>query len=282
MPTIRKSTTSTDSLDKVTDTLIRQEVVDGLLLVGSASKDELTSASDYDLIIVLSEMPEPLHVGTTYIDRRFTDLVFFTTDHVDQFLMATEPFGFWDWVGRFIGFCEAGKILFDRHGRLDRAQTKAQSGEWIEPDGAHEAYQAWNRVNYNLQVVRRYLTSDDPLYLQTADIKMMLYGPQDLFFSYFTIRQWRWEGEKAAVRYLQDQDPGYLARFNRFLSEQDRNEKYRLYEELAALTVAPVGRLINKGESAMIVDGDPATPDREAKALDFWEDLVAEPTCPKS
>ena len=275
MPVIRKSTTNLLSLDEVTERLIRNNVVDGLLLVGSASRGELTAASDYDLVIILSEMPEPLHVGTTYIDGRFSDLVFFTAAHVDQFLSATEPFGFWDWVGRFIGFCGAGTILFDRHGQLRRAQAKAQNGEWIKPDGEHEAHQAWSRVNYNLQVVRRYMTSDDPLYLQTADIKMMLYGPQDLFFSYFTIRQRRWDGEKAAVRYLQEHDPGYLELFNRFLSEHDRHQKYQLYEKLAELTIAPVGRLLREGESTMMVDANPVTPEREAKALAFWQDLAS-------
>lgn len=275
MPIVRESTTNAQSFDDVTANLMRRDVVDGLILVGSASKGQLTTASDFDLVVVLSEMPVPLHVGTTYIEGRFTDLVFFATNHVDQFLEATEPYGFWDWVGRFIGFCETGEILFDRHGRLQRAQAKAQSGQWIKPDGAFEAFQAWNRVNYNLQVVRRYLTSDDPLYLQTADIKMMLYGPQDLFFSYFTIRQRRWDGEKAAVCYLQEHDPEYLELFNRFLTETDRHEKHRLYEQLAEMTVAPVGRLIKDGESVMIVENNPVTPKQEATALDFWEHLVS-------
>lgn len=275
MPVIRKSTTNSYCFEEIVARLSQCEAVDGILLVGSASKGELTPASDYDLILILSTMPESLHVGTTYIDGRFTDLVFFTADHVEQFLAATDPFGFWDWVGRFAGFCESGKILFDRHGRLAGAQIKAQSGEWIKPDGAYEAYQAWFRVNYNLQVVRRYLASDDPLYLQTAEIKMMLYGPQDLFFSYFTIRGVRWEGEKAAVRYLQKYAPVYLALYQQFLAETDRDEKYQLYERLAALTVAPVGRLINESESSMMIEGESVNAENEQRALEFWEKLVS-------
>lgn len=274
MRAIRKSTTNSLTLAEVVSRLRQKNAVDGLLLVGSASRDEMTAASDYDLIVVLSEMPERLHVGTTYIDGRFTDLVFFTTEHIAQFLATTEPLDFWDWVGRFVDFCESGKILFDRQGRLQQAQTKAQGGEWLQPNGASEAYQAWSRVNYNLQVVRRYLASGDPLYLRTADIKMMLYGPQDLFFSYFTIRQRRWEGEKAAVKFLQANDSEYLALFLRFLATTERNEKYRFYEELAALTVEPVGRLIKEGESTMLLSGGSNRAIDIENAIDFWEMLV--------
>lgn len=275
MPILHRSTTNHATFEDVIKRIIQHDVVDGLLLVGSASKDELTPASDYDLIVVLSEMPEHLHVGTTYIDQRFTDLVFFTTAHVEQFLEAAEPFEFWDWVGRLVGFCESGTILFDRNDRLQDAQTKAQSGVWIKPDGAHEAYQAWSRVNYNLSVIHRYLRSDDPLYLQTADIRMMVYGPQDLFFSYFTIRQRRWDGDKAAIRYLQEHDPNYLDLFERFLVEGNRDRKFQLYEELAELTVAPVGSLMKNGESTMILNSASVTPEREEAALGFWEKLVS-------
>ena len=276
MPIIHKSTTNLLTLDEVIGRLTRRAAVDGLLIVGSASKDELTPASDYDLIIILTEMPENLHVGTTYIDGRFTDLVFFTTDHVQQFLDADEPFGFWDWIGRFASFCETGKIVFDRDGKLQKAQAKACSGKWIEPIGEHEAYQAWSRINYNLQVVRRYLTSDDPIYLQTADIKMLLYGPQDLLFSYFSIRKVRWDGEKSAVRYLQEYDPEWLALFEQFLSEGERYEKFRFYKLLAALTVRPAGRLNGDGESTMIIDNESVTPAIEENALAFWEALVSD------
>ena len=275
MTVTRPSTTNCLSFDEIIARLSQQDMVDGLLIVGSASEDKLTPASDYDLVIVLSAMPVPLHVGVTYIDNRFTDLIFYTIAQVGQLLAATAPFDFGDWRGRLVDWLETGIIAFDRSGRLHEAQAKVQSGEWILPISDHAPHNARNGINYNLAVVRRLLTSDDPLYLMTADIRMMLYGPQDLFFNYFTIRKLRWTGEKAAIRYLEANDPDYLALFNRFLSAHDRHEKFQLYEELARRLVAPVGQIWRAGDTTMMVDANPVTPEMLAEALDFWEGLVS-------
>ena len=36
--------------------------VEGVLLIGSTNTSALTPASDYDMIVVLNEMPAPIHV----------------------------------------------------------------------------------------------------------------------------------------------------------------------------------------------------------------------------
>ena len=149
-----------------------------------------------------------------------------------------------------------------------------QDGDWLKPIGDSDLSGPWRVVNYNLQVVRRYLLSDDPLHLMTADIRMAIYGPGDLFWNYFTIRKVFWRGEKQAIRYLQEHDPAYLSLFNRFLGESDRTAKFALYVQLAADTVAPIGALWREGDTIMVVDDPEVTPAMERQALDFWEDLV--------
>lgn len=274
MPERRYSTTSGISLDEVIHRLSEHWAVDGIIVVGSASRDKLNPASDYDLVVVLSEMPVPLHVGVTNIDGRFADLVFYKTEQVNAFLATTEPLDFWSWTGRMVGWLQDGRIVLDRDGRLQQGQKKAKEGEWIRPSGTEHGFKAWNSVNYNLQVVGRYLSSDDPLYLATADIRMMIYGPSDLFFNYFEIRRLRWDGEKTAIQYLQKHDPEYLALFNQFLAENDRQAKFRFYKQLAEMTVAPVGRLWQENDTVMIIDADEVTPEMENRALDFWQELV--------
>lgn len=276
MPEARESSTTETGLDEVVQRLRSHPAVDGVLVVGSASRDELNDASDYDVVVVLAAMPVPLHVGVTNINGRFADVLFHTTEQVEAFLQADAPLDWEEWTGRLVGWLGEGQILFDRRGRLLVAQQKAQSGSWIRPAGTTSGVAAWHGVNYNLQVARRYLTSDDPLYLEIADLRMALYGPSDLFFNYFAARRLRWHGEKTAINYLQVHDPDYLSLFKQFLAESDRWEKFKLYEELAARTVAPVGRLWRATETIMMVDADDVTPEMERRALGFWEELVAD------
>lgn len=274
MPVTRRSTTNTLTFDEVIARLSQQEIVTGLIVVGSAAQEQMTPVSDYDLVIVLASLPVPLHVGVTYIDGRFTDLLFHTVDQIEQILAATTPFAFWDWTGRLVGWLETGKVIFDRHGKLGQAQTKVKDGDWLQTNKDQAAYSAWQSINYNLQVVRRYLTADDPAYLAAADIRMMLFGPQDLFFNYFAVRGLPPDNEKKAIQYLQSHDPAYLRLFNQFLAERDRHVKYQLYEQLAVLTLAPVGALWQTGETALNLDAQLVTPALEQEALGFWEALI--------
>ena len=274
MPQKHPSSTHALTLAEVTGRLSQKEEVEGIILVGSAIKDVLTPASDYDLVIVLNESPVPLHVGVTAINGRFTDLVFHTTAQVEEFLAATKPFSFSDWTGRLVGWLEVGEILFDRDGLLQQAQAKAHSGVWIQDDPTGDAFHAWNGVNYNLAVARRLFAAEDPLYLQTLDLRMALYAPADLFFNYFRARSLRWDGDKWAIRYLNEHDPDYLILFRRFLSEQDRAQKFRLYEQLAVRALEPVSDLWAEGDTVIMPDTEVVTAEIEQQALDFWESLI--------
>jgi predicted nucleotidyltransferase len=277
MPETRRSTTATLSLDEVIARLARQEAVEAILLVGSAAHNAMTPVSDYDLAVLFSQTPLPLHVGTTQIDGRFTDLIFFNGGHAEQVLNAAEPLNDREWAGLLVRYLVEGELVYDRDGRLNRARAKVQSGDWLQPLGDGDLFGPWSRVNFNLQVIRRYLQSDDPIYLLTADIRMAIYGPSDLFWSYFTLRKMPWRGEKEAIHYLQTHDPEYLAIFNQFISESERHAKFALYEQLAVRTVAPVGTLWRDGDAVMLVDAPQVTPKMERQALDFWEGLVASP-----
>lgn len=283
MPITQLSSTNDLSFDEVITRLSQQSVIDGLIVVGSAATEHMTPASDYDLVLVLSAMPMPLHTGVTYIDGRFTDLLFHTTAEIEQILAATDPLDFWDWTGRLVGWLEAGTIHFDRTGQLAAAQAKVQCGVWVEPVGDRAIYGAWQSVNYNLAVVRRYLFSDDPTYLMAADLRMAIYAPQDLFWHYFTVRGLPPDSEKAQLAYLQEHDPGFLDDFYRFLSASNRNEKFRRYEALAEHVLALMGKLWQKDEIILNLDAAVITPELEQQALAFWEALVrgAPATSPK-
>jgi hypothetical protein len=234
----------------------------------------MTPASDYDLVLVLAELPVPLHTGVTSIDGRFTDLLFHTTAQIEQILAATEPLDFWDWTGRLVGWLETGQVRFDRHGQLTAAQAKVCGNQWIVPVDDSAVYGAWQTINYNLVVIRRLLTSDDPTYRMAAELRMALFGPQDLFWNYFAVRGLQPDSEKQHIRYLQEHDPTFLADFNHFLVEPDQDEKFRRYAALAERVLAPVGPLWQAGETILNLSAAGLTSAVEAQALQFWEELT--------
>lgn len=266
------------TLEQVVARLAGHEAVQGILIIGSAVKSELNRASDYDVVLVLGEMPVPLHVALTSIDRRLADIIFVTAAQIDEVLGLQGPVDGDAWIGRIVRWLLAGEIAYDRSGDLRRAQDKVRSGGWLEGKSAESGYGAWFKVNYNLAQTRRLFSSDDPVYLAAGELRISLYGPSDLLFGYWEMRGLRWEGDKEAVRYLETHDPDYLRLFLHFLEAPDPRRKLHLYETLAERTTAPLGGLWPEGTTALTLDAQPATPERIEAGLRFWEDLLDDDT----
>jgi hypothetical protein len=121
--------------------------------------------------------------------------------------------------------------------------------------------------------MKRMIQSTDPVYLTAVDM-MLATGLSGLGRAYFTVRNLPWEGEKAAVRYLQEHDPGFLAQLRDCFAEADRVRKLGLYEKLVEQAIAPAGDLWQPGMAAVTLrDPDQNTKHLEL-ALQFWEDLL--------
>ncbi|MEZ4634609.1 MAG: hypothetical protein R2856_06475 [Caldilineaceae bacterium] len=58
------------------------------------------------------------------------------------------------------------------------------------------------------------------------------------------------------------------------MSEQDRTQKFRLYEQLAVRTLEPVGDLWADGDTVIMPDAKIVTAEMEQQALAFWEHLI--------
>mgnify|MGYP006293358441 CR=1 FL=1 len=211
--------------------------------------------------------------GVTYIDNRFTDLLFVTTDQLDKIDSLSHPIDRSDWLGRIIRWLVEGSIVFDRRGRLQSVQSKTQTTQLLLPPRG-DGRAGWWRVNYNLAQTRRMLVSDDPVYLAAAELRIALYGPTDLLFNYFEIRNLTWSGDKDAVRYLMAHDSDYLELFRGFITEADVDQKLTLYEELARRTIAPVGDLWNHGTTALAVSSVTGDARSASSTLSFWDDLI--------
>lgn len=267
------SQSNTLALDQVIARLSERKVVDGIIVIGSAAKGELTATSDYDLIVVLSEMPAPLHVALTYIDQRLTDVVFFPVTVIDRLLTQTMPLALDSEDGKLLRWMQTGHIAFDRSGHLRRLQNLTQMEERIEWASEGEKYSIWFSVNYNLRQTKRMLASADPAYLMMVDLRL-LFSLHDLWVFYFQVRGLPHRG-KEAIRHLAAHDPAYLELFGQCLSEKGREGKVRLYEQLMKQTVAPVGDLWEEGSTAIqFKPGAEWHPGWVGDALAFWEALI--------
>src|SRR4029079_9400 len=120
------------TLNEVIARLQQHDAVDGVLLMGSTGQNALSPASDYDLVVVLSSLPEPIALLHTVIDQRLAEVYFFSTDMLDQIIdeqhsaqggalpSAGDRVAFYTWL-------QTGRIAFDRNGRLAHVQQHLQT-----------------------------------------------------------------------------------------------------------------------------------------------------------
>ncbi|MDE2903894.1 MAG: hypothetical protein OXP73_12820 [Chloroflexota bacterium] len=269
------SPASNATLDDVAQRLGSHPDVEGAALGGSGQDSPLKGASDIDLLIVVVEKWSNLRVGVTWLEDRMGDLLFATTSEVESISNAQPALGASGWAARVAAFLAKARILVDPGGRLVRAQRAAR--QW--PDAAFaptlsDAYRAWHKINYDRQHNRRMLASDDPDYVTALEVRL-LYGLADVFTGYFAIRSLRWEGEKAAVRFLRQHDPGFLECFGRCIAERDQTVKFALYDQLCKKATAPVGGVWrHEPTSAHLRDPESATPEAHAAATAFIQSLT--------
>ena len=269
------SPASSTTLDELVQRLATHRDVAGAAIGGSAKASPLADASDIDLLIVVGEEWSNLRVGVTWIDGRLGDLLFATTGEIDAIASADPPVAPDTWVGRVASFVADARIVIDYGRRLATARRAArQLPETALASRGSDAYRAWHKINYDRQHNRRMLASDDSDYATALDLRL-LYGLDDVFTGYFAIRCLRWEGEKAAIRYLRERDPAFLKLFKRCLAEQDRDAKFALYEQLCQEATTLAGGLWpEEPTSAHLRESKSATPETHAAATAFVQSLV--------
>jgi hypothetical protein len=277
-PTI-PTTTETLTLDDLVGRLASHAAVDGIVIMGSASNGLLNPASDYDLYVVLSSTPEPIFMLLTTVGHRLTEVYFTTAEAIDQMLAVEHPTAGDQNHALATQWLQSGRIAFDRHGRLDRLRRKVQDPAWRDMAHAHETSQSdiytyWWKINYNLRQTRRMLASTDPAYLLAVDIRL-LYSLPEVFVGYARVRGIPWRGEKELIRYLMQHDQQFLDLFRKTMAEVDRVRKTSLYEQAAALALAPLGGLWAADVTALQVAADSTfAPGQVERVLRFWQNLI--------
>ena len=262
------------TLDEVIARLATHAAVEGVVIIGSASQAQVNPASDYDLIVLLAETPAPLHVALTYVDNRLTDVIYLTVETLDRLMNSTQSFDADTMDGKFIRWLQTGQIAFDRSGRLAHARAQFSAADRVTSPGWSARYSAWFDAHYNVKQTRRMLSSTDPVYLMAVDLRL-LFSIYVLWCNYFRVRGLPWPGDKGALRYVAEHDPEYLDVLRACLAETGRERKVALYEQLARLTVAPMGQAWEDGDTAITFEGqDELAPQVIETALRFWEGLI--------
>ena len=246
--------------------------VEGIVAFGSTGLTDQPAWADFDLFLLVHGWPSAVRVGVTYIDGRLTDLLFAEPAALDRILETPGQLDATTWDGRLARGLQSGRILFDRSGRLAGVQRHLETlaaPPTVAP--VSEAYRYWFRINYNRLQTRRMLDSDDLTYLLAVDARL-LYMVSEVFTAYFSVRDLIWDGEKAAIRYLRLYDRAFLDQFQACIAAMDRADRFRQYEELARLALAPVGPLWD--DHVTVFTSDTTAEAATQQAQQVWQHLV--------
>lgn len=260
------------ALAALTERLRRHSSVEGLILIGSVTGPRFSADSDIDLLIILENPALPLHVGITHLDGRLADLIFATSGDLTQVLDSPAPLAAPGWPGRLAQWLRDGSIVYDRGERLAAAQERTRQDTPPAPSHRDRTGAAF-ALNYNYAQTLRLAQADDPLYRLAAQVRMAWFGTSDLLTHTLILRGQAWQGEKAALRYLQTQEPDFLALYRRFLSVATPEAKLEIYGELVALALAPVGNPWPANATVLLPD-DAAPDATPGDARRFWQDLT--------
>lgn len=277
--------TDTPTLDAFVARLATHPVVDGILLMGSTGSGKLTATSDYDVLLILADDPAAPQLVVTWVDNHLTEV--YCTPIAALARIVAEPTA---WLeesdeGAVVNWLRDGRVVHDRVGRLAAAQEVARAAPplpFMPLETVHGTYFA---LGYNVAQAKRYLSSDDPVYREAVDFRL-LYSLAEVMFAYFRVRGLPWRGEKEAIKYWSTDDPAFLADFRAYFAETDREQKVARYEALARRVLAPVGELWARGTALVWAgagwgaapDASPNATKRSAAAAHaFWRALVTPP-----
>ncbi|MEE4195171.1 MAG: hypothetical protein V2J07_08235, partial [Anaerolineae bacterium] len=193
--------------------------------------------------------------ASIWIDQQLGDIYFFSSEEVKNLLHCrkvdadTTLHKLLDWV-------RSGRILFDPEGCLAQLRDMPREELVVNHSGS-PAHQAWFGINFNFAHNRRYFNSGDERYRQALEIRL-LYCLMDLLTGYFVLRELPWRGEKAAIVYLQDNDPDYLTLFLQAIRQSDLAQKFHDYAALVAQTMEGFGGVWARDEGSVLMKANAA------------------------
>ena len=161
-------------LEDLVERLKLHEGVDAVAIIGSASEDNLNSASDYDVFIVLKESSIPLLGDVTHLEGRLIDINFASVEDIEHLNNASQNEIPLDSMQEtIVRWMKTAWIEFDKCGCLNRLKGRAR--EDLQPRllTVGELRSRWDKASHNPPHTRRMLTSDDPVYHDAIDLRLL-------------------------------------------------------------------------------------------------------------
>lgn len=276
---VAPSSTQNLSLDIVVKRLQQRPEIDAILFAGTTGKASIKPYSDYDLLIVLNKVPTTPSLIITVIDQYITELYFIKAATLDEMIAQPQTVEANSLLGAFTSMVMKGEIIYDASERLAQLRNIAPETHY-EDILDHQVYSSWYSVTYNHAQNLRYYHSQDPLYLDALQCRM-LYCISNCLSAYFTLRRLPWRGEKEAIRYLRQNDTDYLALFQSCVTAGDIHQQFARYEQLVEHTL-PDGITIWADSYTVVQPHQNLTEDSIREQLNLWETWIDEGGIDKS
>lgn len=250
-------------------------LVEAVLVVGSLARGPLGPASDYDLLLVLRELPAPLRaVLTTWANRQAE--IFFIPIGLPAAILARGTPLVRDSDDAFVAqWLRDGALAFDRHGRVAALQRAFRAADWIRPPEPADQYALWFKLNSYVRQLRRLVASPDPVDRLAAEFKLAQAG-SELLLAESVLHGRPWQGPKHALRRLALAEPEQFAAWQGLFAAGSLPDRLARWQRLAAVILAPLGGLAPPDQpSFQLAPGTRPTHAALASVRRFWTDLLS-------
>jgi len=255
------------SLSNLIERLKSSPRVKGIFSIGTTAT-KMNPASDIDFVVVLDKNLEDIKSVYTMIENRFSDIFFFDIDFLNQLQSKDEVSGN-NFDGMFSEWLASGKVEYDPDNLLLTLKNKISETPPLQKVVDSEKRDFWIKTNYNFIANSRYYNSSDELYHKALELRL-LYSVIELITAYFSFRAIPWRGEKAAVKYLEQNDQEFFVIFQKYSASNILIEKMKYYGQLFEKIF--FGKYQKWGEDFIIPISQRGGYD--SKLSDFWNSLV--------
>jgi len=217
------------SLKKLIEKLKTSPRVKGIFSTGTTAT-QMNPSSDIDFVVILDKNTEDIKSVYTTIENRFSDIFFFDVNFLNQLKSKNEVSGN-NFDGMFLEWLKKGKIEYDPENLLLDLKNKIEEDPPRQKVTDLEKRDFWVKTNYNFIANSRYYKSNDALYHQALELRL-LYSIIELITAYFSFHDIPWRGEKDALKYLEKNDPEFLTTFQKYSESDTLDEKMDYYTKL--------------------------------------------------
>ena len=206
-----------------------KDEVDSVFITGSQG-DENKPYSDIDLVIILNQNTDKIKSIYTWIDNKFADIFFFDLNDLDR-ITNSKKIKANSMDAIFLAWLKKANIQFDKSGQVTDLKNTLPNFESIINFSESDKAQSWQKINYNFVANKRYFESNDTVYHEALEIRLM-YSIPELLLGYFEFRNIAWRGEKDALKFLKENDLEFYNLFLEYTKSQDISSRFNCYSKM--------------------------------------------------